>query len=355
MQKLDFYSKHFDLSAEFNCVVIGEIGVNHNKDLDMLIRLIEEGVKAGVDVIKLQRFSAKAEISGLAPLAAYQKKGSLASTQLEMAEKLELPDEWLFKARDLCKALNVGFLCAGFDHDSVEFISAKLACKTIKSPSPELSNKPLLQQMGRSFDGILLSTGASYLSECANAIDWINDVGNASIGIMHCVSEYPAPINEVNLNVLKTMRKAFELPVGYSDHTEGILAPIVASTLGATFIEKHFTLDKNLEGPDHKASADLAELKNLVTLVKEAKETLGSFVKKPSNSELENREVIRKSVTANVKELMPGTQITPALLGIKRPFVSGAVQPCHVENIIGLTIKKRKAFDEPIFWSDFWE
>ncbi|MGB4114926.1 MAG: N-acetylneuraminate synthase family protein [Polaromonas sp.] len=350
---MDFVSKQFDFRPGERCIVIGEIGVNHNRQEDMLFRLIDEGIAAGLDIIKLQRFKAEEEIASFAPSTNYQKNAGSGDGQLEMARKLELPDEWLMKAFDYCKERGVGFLCTAFDHSSVDFLADRLGCKTVKIPSPEVSNKPLLQHMARKFDGLLLSTGASYLGEVANAIDWMTEISPRELAVMHCLSEYPAPVEQANLHAMVNMRKAFNVPVGYSDHTPGQVVAVVAAGLGAAMIEKHYTLDKNLPGPDHKASLDIAELRSFVTAVREASACLGDGVKRPVAAEIANRPLIRKSVVCVLPVLIAGTPITASMLSVKRPWTPGAVEPFEIDNIIGLTLRRNKQYDEAILWSDF--
>ena len=350
---MDFVSRQFDFKPGERCIVIGEIGVNHNRQEDMLFRLIDEGIAAGLDVIKLQRFKSEEEIANLAPSTNYQKEAGEGDSQLEMARKLELPDEWLAKAFDYCKARGVGFLCTAFDHSSVDFLSDRLGCKTVKIPSPEVSNKPLLQHMARKFDGLLLSTGASYLGEVANAIEWMAEVGPRELALMHCLSEYPAPVEQANLRAMVSMRDAFRLPVGYSDHTPGQVVAVVATGLGAAMIEKHYTLDKNLPGPDHKASLDIAELRSFVLAVRDASACLGDGIKRPVPAEIANRPLIRKSIVCAAPSLKAGIQIEAGMLGVKRPWTPGAVEPFEIANIIGLTLRSNKQHDEAILWSDF--
>ncbi len=351
---MDFTSNHFDFKKVERCIVIGEIGVNHNNNPELLFKLIDEGINAGVDIIKLQRFSAEAEISTFAPKAQYQtQSGPQGESQLEMAKKLQLSDDLIYKAHEYCKLKKIGFLCAAFDHQSVDFIADVLNNKTIKVPSPELTNIPLLLHMARKFPALLVSTGASYLSECLAAVDLLEKNGVEELVLMHCVSEYPAPIADANLRAIVTMKQATHLPIGYSDHTLGIVAPVVAASLGSVLVEKHYTLDKDLPGPDHKASADIAELTTMVKALKEASLSLGSGLKRPAESEIKNRPLIRKCLVANNSYLEVGTSINEAMLGVKRPEVPGAVLPIDFNKIIGLKLKKSKNFDEPIMWSDF--
>lgn len=350
---MDFVAKHFSFAPGERCIVIGEIGVNHNRQEDMLFRLIDEGIAAGLDVIKLQRFKAEEEIAAAAPSTGYQIKAGEGDGQLEMARKLELPDEWLAKAFDYCKQQGVGFLCTAFDHSSVDFLADRLGCKTVKIPSPEVSNKPLLQHMARKFNGLLLSTGASYLSEVASAMDWINEAGSRELALMHCLSEYPAPVDQANLRAMVGMREAFQVPVGYSDHTPGQVVAVVAAGLGAAMIEKHYTLDKNLPGPDHQASLDIGELRAFVSAVRDASACLGDGVKRPVAAEVANRPLIRKSVVCAAPALKAGTPIAAHMLGVKRPWTLGAVEPFEIDNILGLTLRRDKQHDEALLWSDF--
>jgi N,N'-diacetyllegionaminate synthase len=207
--------------------------------------------------------------------------------------------------------------------------------------------------MARKFDGLLLSTGASYLSEVACAIDWMAEVGPRELALMHCLSEYPAPVEQANLRAIVTMREAFNLPVGYSDHTPGQVAAVVSAGLGAAMIEKHYTLDKNLPGPDHKASLDIAELKAFTQAVRDASASLGDGVKRPVAAEVANRPLIRKSVVCAAPGLKAGTPVTADMLAVKRPWTPGAVEPFQIENIVGLTLRRDKQHDEAILWSDF--
>ncbi len=355
---MDFVSNAFDFKPGDRCIVIGEIGVNHNRSGELLFKLIDEGVKAGLDVIKLQRFNSALEISQHAALADYQVKAGMQNNQLKMAQDLELPDELLVKAFEYCKEKGVGFLCTAFERESVDFLADKLGCKSIKVPSPEISNKPLLQQMARKFESLLVSTGASYLDEVALALRWIREATpgqEREVALMHCTSQYPASINQTNLRAIVTMRDAFDLPVGYSDHTTGLVAATVSAGLGAAMIEKHYTLDKNLPGPDHQASVDIAELTTLCRAVREASSSLGDGVKQPTAEEAETRPKIRKSIVCGVANLAPGTVIDIGMLEVKRPWVDGAVDPADIEKIIGRTLANAKQFDQPFYMQDFKE
>ena len=350
---MDFVSRKFDFKPGERCIVIGEIGVNHNNDRDTLFELLDQGAAAGCDIIKLQRFKAEAEIAQSAPTTEYQIKAGEGESQLEMARKLELPDELLNEAFEYCKQLDIGFLCTAFDHGSVDFVADVLGCKSVKVPSPEMTNRPLIEYMAQKFDALLVSTGASDLEEVKSVIEWIGNIGIREIALMHCTSEYPAPIEQVNLKAIETMREAFALPVGYSDHTVGVMAGTVAASLGAAMIEKHFTLDKSMPGPDHAASANISELTQLVQAVKTVDLCLGDGIKRPVAAEIKNLPLIRKSLTCALESMEAGTEIEASMLGIKRPRVKGAVEPFDLDKIVGLRITRHKRFDEPILWSDF--
>lgn len=351
---MDFVSKNFDFKPGERCVVIGEIGVNHNRNEEILFRLVDEGIAAGLDIIKLQRFNSSLEISRYAALADYQAAAGMRDSQLKMAQELELPDELLIKAFEYCKRKKVGFLCTAFDRESVDFLSDRLGCKSIKVPSPEISNRPLLEQMAQKFDSLLISTGASTMEEVNQALNWVKSSGGGKneLALMHCTSQYPASINQANLRAIVTMREEFGLPVGYSDHTLGQTAAIVVTALGGAMIEKHYTLDKNMPGPDHQASADIAELKAFIKAVHDAHASLGDGIKKPTEEETETRPKIRKSVVCGIPHLPAGTILDMSLVEIKRPWVDGAVEPYELDIALGRKLKISKTFDEPIMRTD---
>lgn len=346
---MNFISKDFKFNKTDKPVLIGEIGVNHNKDRDLLFELINQGVQSGVDIIKFQRFNASLEISTFANKTSYQKKTSTEKSQLDLAKKLELPDKWLIDAFEYCKSKNIGFLCTGFEYESVDFISETLGCTSIKVPSPDITNLPLLRYIASKFEGVILSTGASNLEECITAAKIFE---NNELIVLHCLSEYPAPINEINLRAMKTLENTLKKPIGYSDHTEGFIVPIIAAAMGAVAIEKHYTLDKNYIGPDHKASADIDELKKISKSLDLVFKSMGSGEKKIASSEEKNINLIRKSITCAKNHLKKGSIIESDMLGIKRPVFENSIEPYDFEKIIGKTLNKEKFYDEPIFWTD---
>ena len=265
-----------------------------------------------------------------------------------------MPDEWIFKAFNYCKQRGVGFLCAAFDSESVDFLSDKLRCKTIKSPSSEINNKDLLMQMSRKFNSIIVSTGASTINECLDAKKWLKSSKKKNeLLFMHCVSEYPAPLEDSNLNAIKLMKKKLQLPIGLSDHTDDILVPIISVQNGCVLIEKHFTLSRKMRGPDHKASIEPSELKKLSACLKNYNKILGDGVKKPQKSELKNKNLIRKSAVCSRKILKKGTLIKNDDINFKRPFFPGSISPEDYKKIIGKKINRNLFYDKPFFISYF--
>ncbi len=357
---MDFVANQFEFNPGERCIVIGEIGVNHNGDADLLFKLIDEGIAAGLDVIKLQRFNAALEISRHAALADYQAEAGMVENQLTMAQALELPDDVIVKAFEHCREKGVGFLCTAFEHESVDFLADRLGVSTVKVPSPEISNKPLLEYMARKFKSLLVSTGASSMDEVEQALSWIKSAApqEPELALMHCTSQYPAPLEQANLKAIVTMRAQFALPVGYSDHTLGMEAAIITAALGGAMIEKHYTLDKTMEGPDHRASADIAELKSLVEAVRRVHTALGSGVKVPAAAESETRPKIRKSLYVHAPQMAAGTILTADMIenrviGVKRPYNDNALSPEEFEHYIGRELKADKGHDEPLLKEDF--
>ena len=345
---MDFVSKKIDFVKAERPYLIGEIGVNHNKNYETLFKLIDVAINAKVDIVKLQRFNSSLEISKFSKTANYQKKNTGHKTQLELAKSLELPDEWIFKAYDYCKKKNIGFLCAGFDSESVDFISRKLRCKTIKSPSSEINNKFLISEMSKKFKSLIISSGASTMNECLKVKKWVLDNNKkCEMLFMHCVSEYPSPEVDSNLNAIINMRKKLNLPIGLSDHTDGIFVPILSLNNQCLLIEKHFTLSKKMKGPDHKASIEPKELKELSFIIRNYKNIMGTGIKKPTKSEIKNRNLIRKSAVCSKRILKKGAKIKFEDMNFKRPYILGAATPENFKKIIGKKLIKDLKFDKP--------
>ena len=280
--------------------IIAEAGVNHNGSLTIAKEMVNVAVDAGADAIKFQTFKAEEVVSKFAAKAEYQRKTTNADeSQLEMIKKLELNADAHKGLIKYCRKKNIIFLSTPFDLDSIDLLN-NLGLEIFKIPSGEIINLPYLRKIGGFKKRIILSTGMADMGEIEDALDVLTASGTPKedITVLHCNTEYPTPFEDVNLNAMLTIRDAFKVKVGYSDHTPGIEVPIVAVALGANVVEKHFTLDKNMKGPDHKASLEPKELKTMVEAIRNIKKALGDGVKKPSPSELKNKLIARKSIVA---------------------------------------------------------
>lgn len=320
--------------------IIAEAGVNHNGDYDTACRLIDAAKEAGADCIKFQTFKSENLVSRSAGKAEYQKRNTDDSSQLEMLKKLELSFEQFRKLKKYCKETGICFLSTPFDFDSIEFLDS-LDMPFWKIPSGEVTNLPYLIALARTGKPVIMSTGMCDMAEIKAAIDLLRDNGTKVIKLLHCNTEYPTPFEDVNLYAMQTLRDEFGLEVGYSDHTKGIEVPIAAVALGAEVIEKHFTLDRNMEGPDHKASLEPAELKEMVLSIRHIEQALGTGDKMPSPSERKNIEVARKSIVAS-KKIKAGEILTELNVTIKRPGTG--ISPMRWFEVLGT--KAVKDFEE---------
>ena len=316
--------------------IIAEAGVNHNGDLGLALKLVEEAKKAGADYVKFQRFRAEDVATLNAEKAAYQKLNTgIVESQKNMLSKLELSDSCFELIHKKCIDLGIGFLASGFCPDDFRFLK-RFEMDYLKIPSGEISNLPLLEEISKqaSLCRIILSTGMSGLSDVENALSVLtsNNVARDQITLLHCTTEYPTPFESVNLSAMNTLKEAFRCNVGYSDHTEGIHIGIAAAALGATILEKHFTLDKSMPGPDHKASLDPKEFKLMVKQIKEIVQSLGDGIKKISSSEKDNILIVRKSLVA-LKPIKAGEVFTKENLGCKRPGLG--ISPMRYYNYVG--------------------
>ena len=281
--------------------IIAEAGVNHNGRLDLALKLVDKAVEAKVDCIKFQTFITEEETSRYAEKADYQKNTTeAAESQYEMSKKLELSFDEFVTIKNYCDDKGILFLSTPFDNKSIDFLN-DLGMPVWKIPSSDVTNLPYLIKIAKTGKPVILSTGMTSLEEIACAIDVLQKNGTNDITILHCTTEYPAPINEINLLAMKTMYKEFGFPVGYSDHTEGIDIPMIAVAMGAVVIEKHFTLDKDMEGPDHKASLNPEELKEMVSCIRKVEMCLGDGIKQITPSEVKNLYAARKSIVAKRK------------------------------------------------------
>ncbi|TLD96487.1 N-acetylneuraminate synthase [Helicobacter jaachi] len=302
-------------------LVIAEAGVNHNGDIHLAKKLIDVAVDAGADIVKFQTAKPENVVSRFAKKAEYQieNTGNAKESQLEMIQKLFLPDSAWSELMSYCKQKGIAFLSTPFDVKSVDFL-ANLGLELFKIPSGEITNLPYLRRVGKQQKRVILSTGMANLGEIESAINVLVECGTKreDITLMQCNTEYPTPFCDVNLKAIQSMQKAFRLPVGYSDHTTGIAIPFAAVGIGARVIEKHFTLDKNMEGPDHKASLEPHELKAMVDGIRQIEQALGDGIKRTMPSEAKNKPIARKSIVAN-RAIKKGEILSEENLYAKRP------------------------------------
>ncbi len=300
------------------CFVIAEVGVNHNGQLDLALQAIDVAAEAGADAVKFQTFRADRLVTRSAPQAKYQQQNTgNQQSQFQMLQALELSDDDHRAILERCRQRNIIFMSTPFDEQSADFLH-QLDMPVFKVPSGELTNLPFLKHLAGFGRPLIVSTGMSTLGEVEAAVRTIEDCGNRQIILLHCVSNYPAAPAEVNLRAMLTMRAAFELPVGYSDHTLGTAVGISSVALGACVVEKHFTLNRSLPGPDHQASAEPEELKQLIGGIRTIEVALGDGRKKPTESERDTAQVARKSLVAAV-DIPAGTQLTESLIAVRRP------------------------------------
>jgi N,N'-diacetyllegionaminate synthase len=333
-------------------LIIAEAGVNHNGDINKAIELIEKAANAGADIVKFQTFITELNISKNATKAEYQISNTGESeSQYEMVKKLELSFDDFLILKKKCEEHNIQFLSTGFDIPSIDFLDS-LNPPFYKIPSGEITNKPYLQYIARKGRDIVLSTGMADIEEIKQAIEVIQNEGIAkdSIIVLHCNTEYPTPMQDVNLLAMKHITKELGVKVGYSDHTLGIEVPIAAVALGACVIEKHFTLDRTLPGPDHVASLEPEELRAMVDAIRNVEEAIsGSGKKEPSKSEMPNIKIARKSIHVNHK-LKVGHVLVAQDLIMKRP--GDGISPMEIEQVVGKTLNKDLAEESKLKWED---
>ena len=274
--------------------IIAEAGDNHNGDISLAYKLIDIAKEAGADAVKFQTFVTEDVISKNAQMAEYQLKNTgVEESQFDMVKKLELSFEQFKELKQYCDKIGIKFMTTAFDLKSVDFVENGLKLDVFKIPSGEITNYPYLVKIAKTGKPVLLSTGMATLDEIETTINILKSNGTKDITVLHCTTEYPAPLDSINLSAIKTMQEKFNLPVGYSDHSKGIEVSLYAVAMGATVIEKHFTVDKNLPGPDHKASLAPEELKSLVTKVREVELIMGDGVKTPQQAEIKNISIAR--------------------------------------------------------------
>ncbi|MEK6624959.1 MAG: N-acetylneuraminate synthase [Bdellovibrionota bacterium] len=353
-----------------NCTIIAEAGVNHNGDLGLAKKLIDVAAVARADIVKFQTFKTENLVSRLAPKAKYQQTNTGGrGDQFSMLKSLELSDAQHWELVKYCKQKKIEFLSTAFDQTSLDFLFHELKLTKFKIPSGELTNAPLLIEFGRTHGKIILSTGMAEIEEIRLALgilafgflnfhtltptaeDFLAAFRSIDgqkyiqehVTLLHCTTEYPAPFAEVNLNAMKTMGEMFKLPYGYSDHTEGLAVPVAAVAMGAVIVEKHFTTDKSLPGPDHRASLTPTELSEMVKFIRQVETALGSREKHPSCSEIVNRAVARKSLVAK-SEIKQGEVFSKDNIEVKRP--GSGLSPIYYWQILGKKSSRDYAKDE---------
>ncbi len=327
--------------------IIAEAGVNHNGSLELARKLIDVAREAGADAVKFQTFKADRLVSKTAQKAVYQQQTTdAAESQYDMIKKLELDEAAHRELIAYCKNKKILFLSTPFDHESIDLLDA-LGMEIFKIPSGEITNLPYLRHIGSLCKQVILSTGMADLGEIEDALDVLIAAGTPkeNITVLHATTEYPCPIDEVNLRAMQTIAGAFAVKAGYSDHTNGIEIPIAAAAMGASVIEKHFTLDRTMEGPDHKASLEPDELIAMVKAIRNIEKALGDGIKKPSPSEAKNMAVARKSIVA-ARPIQKGEILSNDNLAIKRP--GSGISPMRWDEIAGTVALKNYTEDELI-------
>lgn len=321
-------------------LIIAEAGVNHNGSLDIAKKLVDVAYECGADIVKFQTSKLDSLVSKYAPMAEYQKRNiGVEETQKSMLKKLTLSFDDFVELARYCKQVGITFLSTPFDIESVHFLNNMQ--EVWKIPSGEITNYPYLVEVAKTGKKIILSTGMAEMEEIEAAVKLLKDNSAGEITILHCTTEYPTPVEDVNLNVMKKLKEKFNCPIGYSDHTQGIEVDLAAVALGATVIEKHFTLDRNMPGPDHKASLEPQELKAMVDGIRKIELALGRDEKKPLPEELKNRDVARKSIVAK-RRIEAGEILSTENITTKRPGTG--INPMMWPNVLGT--KAVRAFEE---------
>lgn len=336
------------IGSDQQCFIIAEAGVNHNGNLTMARQLVDIAAQAGADAVKFQTFTAEHIVTPGAPKADYQLRvTNVGESQYAMLKKLELSEQDFAELKDYCEQKDILFLSTPHDQESIDFLD-QLGVSFFKVGSGDITNIPYLRHVARKRKPIILSTGMATLGEVEEAVETILTEGNKDLALLHCVSNYPARVEECNLRAIRTLSMAFNLPVGFSDHTLGIEISLAAVALGACIVEKHFTLDRMLPGPDHKASLEPAELISLVKGIRNIEKALGDGVKKPSLDELKNMVTIRKSLVA-ASDIPVGTVIREEMLKVKRPGTG--IPPRFLSKIVGRRARRHIKADELLEWS----
>lgn len=311
--------------------IIAEAGVNHNGSPELAFKLVDAAKAAGADCVKFQTFHSEKLVSKYAQKATYQKNNTGEGSQKDMLQKLELSEDVFRKLKAYCDRIGICFLSTPFDIESISFLDS-LGIPFWKIPSGDVTNLPYLVAIAKTAKPVVMSTGMCDLKDVTSAVDALRDNGSGKISLLHCNTEYPTPYEDVNLNAMKTLRDALGLDVGYSDHTPGIEIPIAAAALGATVIEKHFTLDRKMKGPDHKASLEPNELSAMVSAIRHIEAAMGNGVKAPTASERKNISIARKSIVAS-GTIHKGERLTEENITTKRP--GNGISPMRWFEVLG--------------------
>ncbi len=327
--------------------IIAEAGVNHNGHLDLALKLCDAAKEAGVDCVKFQTWQTEKIVTRKAEKATYQSENThdAEESQFDMLKNLELSYDDFRIVQEHCKQIGIDFLSTPDEEYSLAFLMNELNLPLIKIGSGEVTNIPYLRQMASYGKPIILSTGMVTLAQVATAYDTLLAAGAPSVALLHCTTNYPCPMDEVNLRAMQTMKEAFKCKVGYSDHTMGTEIPIAAVAMGAEIIEKHFTLDRNMEGPDHKASLEPQELKYMVDCIRNIEVAFGDGIKRPNPSEVEISKVVLKSIVAKVP-INKGETLTANNMTIKR--AGSGIPAAHWDMIVGTKALRDYDIDEPI-------
>ena len=326
-------------------LVIAEAGVNHNGEIELAKKLIKEAKKAGADVVKFQTADVDSLVSKHAQMCEYQKQNlGYEESQKEMLNKIILPFDAFYEIAACCKEEGIKFLSTPFDLLSIDFLE-KLGCDMWKIPSGEITNYPYLIKIAKTHKPVILSTGMSTLDEVKACYELLKENGAGEITLLHCTTQYPTEYEDVNLRAMLTLQREFGCKVGYSDHSRGIEVPVAAVAMGATVIEKHFTLDKTMEGPDHKASLEPQELQEMVSMIRNIEKSLGDGIKQPKEIERANIGIVRKSIIAK-RDIKKGEIFSEENITTKRP--GSGISPMRWNEVIGCPAKRDFAEDELI-------
>jgi N-acetylneuraminate synthase len=327
------------------CFVMAEAGVNHNGDVALAYQLVDAAMTAGADAVKFQSFHADQLVTSSAPKPAYQRSASAPQqTQLELLRALELSFAQQQAIADYCRKVGIQFLSTPFDSESADFLW-RLGVPAFKMASGELTNHPLLRHVARFGRPMIVSTGMADLSDVDDAVRVVRDTGNEQLILLHCLSAYPAPTTDVNLRAMKTMSSAFDVPVGYSDHTTGTAVALAAVACGARVLEKHLTLDRALPGPDHAASIEPGEFAAMIKGIREIELALGDGDKRCMPSEREVATLARRSIFSTIA-IPAGTTILPHMVAVRRPAVG--LPPAMLDQVVGRTVAKDIPAESPI-------